>query len=340
MLLGGMLGIALLHIGSALAFLVEPQWFYYRSWEWFEDFPYRSAEVGRVWEGPEKGDLSPLHLFFLKHERYTRVSSDEHGFRSVPLHAEQYPLLIAGDSTIWGCGLFDEETVPARVAQELGIPVFNGSRTDFSNVMKHPKLSKLKVVVDGRTERKIRGRVYQGYGDVGRHFKPLARPLVPGWKAYVDVNPLRYSPIARIPLLLGRLPADINLLRSGRVNDYYSFWPHRFRRGDLESAVAHIVRREQSMRKRGIRYIFLPIPAKQTLYRAEVDAFTRGHLRRLKAALDKRGVENVDLITPFLARKEEGLFQRHDTHWNELGARIAASEVVKQLRKKPLPDHW
>jgi hypothetical protein len=333
-LLGGIACVALIHIVSFFTFLISPPTFYYRSWEWFEDFPYRSSAIDPVWTGPEQGDLSPTQWLLFKHQRHTRASTDRFGFRSVPLAAAQYPILVTGDSTIWGSGLSDEHTLPWRLAERLGVPVYNGSRTNLSNTLRHPQLRQVKTVIDGRTERKIRGTVFQRYGDETRQFTPLTKNDLPEWKTYLEVNPKRYSPISRIPLYLEQMAGDWTAYREGRADDYYLIWPHTTARGHLSNAVKAIVARHRAFKRRGIRYIFLPIPAKQTLYKDGLDATTRGYLHELHTALVAQGVETVDLITPFEDQKAQGLFQRYDTHWNELGTHIAADAVAEHLRLK------
>jgi hypothetical protein len=320
-----------LHVGSFAGFLVKPQAFYWRSWEWFDDFPYSSRHFQGRWQGSEEGDISWFHLFLYKDAVHTKVSTDQLGFRSTPLPSESYPIMVSGDSTIWGCGLSDEETLPYRLAEKLGVPVYNASRTDLPNALLHPALQQVRVVIDGRIERKIQGYVFQWYGDVGPHFKPLAQGTFDKWQTFFEVSPKRYSPVARLAKVPERLSADLEALYRG-ADVPYLYVEHQHTPADLASSVQHIVARQRGLRARGIRYVFLAIPSKQTLYKADVDAYTRSYLHQLYRALRARGVEAIDLLTAFEAEKQRGLFQRYDTHWNVEGAALAADVVAEYLK--------
>ncbi len=335
--MGGLALITLIHVVSFFAFLLDPQPFYYRSWEWFEDFPYHNVNVGTVWEGREEGDLSTTNFFLYKYSRQLRVSCDEYGFRSTPLDAERFGMAVAGDSFIWGCGLSDDETFPAVLARRLNTPVYNASRVNLGNALRHPELTQVKTIIDGRAERKIRGYVFQRYGPVTKRFAALTRNDMPVYKTYLEVNPRRYSPIARIPIYLEQLSGDLVAWLEGRADDYYIIWPHKSTPRDLKNAVWHIERRHRILKKRGIRYIFLPIPAKQTLHDPSIDDYTRRYLHRLVPALRARGVEVIDLLSAYEKHAKEGLFQRYDSHWDPRGVELAVETAAEYLRTHPVP---
>jgi hypothetical protein len=323
----------ILHVGSFVGFVIRPEAFYWRSWEWFEDFPYKSRQFAGRWARPEEGDISWFHLFLYKDAVDTSVTTDALGFRSTPLASRNYPVVVSGDSTIWGCGLSDEETLPYLLSEKLGLPVYNASRTDLPNALLHPDLQQVKVVVDGRTERKIEGYVFQWYGHVGSEFRPLAHGILDRWETFFEVSPERYSPVARLSKVPERLFTDLEALWNG-ADVPYLYVEHQHGPADLASAVQHIVARQRWLRQRGIRYLFLPIPAKQTLYKPDVDPYTLSYLRRLYRALRARRVEVVDLLTSFEVEKERGLFQKYDTHWNTHGVRLAAEVVAEYLESE------
>jgi hypothetical protein len=77
--------------------------------------------------------------------------------------------------------------------------------------------------------------------------------------------------------------------------------------------------------------VFLPVPAKQTLYAEDVDSYTRNFIATLVARLRAEGVDAVDLATPFQAQKDNGLYFPYDTHWNKKGTALAAEVIAKQI---------
>ena len=142
---------------SALCFKLNPQWFYWRAWEYFEDIVYHNKEVPPVWQGPERGDLSRRNFLYFGESHVTRVTTDQDGFRSTPALPGPYRVAFLGDSTIFGSGLSDRETLPWRLAQELGVRVFNGARQDITQVLGRKDLGQVKLVIEGRTERALVG---------------------------------------------------------------------------------------------------------------------------------------------------------------------------------------
>lgn len=331
MVVGTMALCCLAHAGAFVGFVLQPQAFYWRAWEWFEDFPYMSHSFQGKWDSSEEGDISWYYLFLYKDSAPTHVTSDELGFRTTPFRASKYEIAVAGDSTIWGSGLSDDETLPYLLAEKLGVPVYNASRTDLPNALLHPLLKNVRVIVDGRTERKINGYVFQWYGHVGPTFRPLAFGSLGKWRTFMNVNPQRYSPVARLSSVPKRFVYDLEALWNGPHVDYL-YVEHQHTPADLSSAVQHVVARKRWLASRQIRYIFLPIPAKQTLYKSDVDPYTRRYLHELTRVLRMRGVEVIDILSTFEAEKQRGLYQRYDTHWNAKGVRLAAGVVAQHLK--------
>jgi hypothetical protein len=320
-----------IHIASFASFIVEPQQFYYRAWEWFEDFPYRSGYFTASWNREERGDLANSHLFLYNHKRVTRVTTDRFGFRRSAQNAATYEMGVSGDSTIWGSGLSDDETLPSLIAQKMGQPVFNAGRTSLENGLKHPAMRTAKVVIHAITERHIHASSYRRAVGSNSRASPLAQDDTSRWRIYLQTDARRYSPIARIPGYLRRLGADLHAIRKDVTNEPYLFLPHQFTPRDLSAVVPLIVSRHRILRERGIRYIFVAVPAKQTIYRENVDAYTRNYLFELDRALRANGVETVNLLESFLQHKTVGLFQPYDTHWNPQGVELAARIISTYL---------
>lgn len=86
------------------------------------------------------------------------------------------------------------------------------------------------------------------------------------------------------------------------------------------------------MLARGAAYVFLPVPAKQTIHAQDVDLFTRQFIPRLVQELSRRGILALDLTALFQAHREKGLYRPADTHWTGQATRIATAELVALLR--------
>jgi hypothetical protein len=79
----------------------------------------------------------------------------------------------------------------------------------------------------------------------------------------------------------------------------------------------------------GCILLFVPVPNKITLYsRLATARQYDGFLPRLCSALKSRGVRTVELL-PAFERETDLLYWPTDTHWNDLGIRIAIQQTVK-----------
>jgi len=328
------LTFGLLHVGSLAVFLYSPKIFYFRPWEYFGDLGYQVRDMPLRWERPELQDQSRLNFFFYQRHHMTTVTADNDGFRSRRYNADSYPIMVTGDSTIFGSGLSDDETLPWRLAEELHTPVFNAARTTLSNALAYPPLRGTKVVVEGWTERDIKPRLLlERTLRLGQAFKPFAPRKRSYMEAVRDIPPQRYS----LPLIgwnvVRRIYRDVRTLKKGGEQPYI-FMQHVMYAEDLDQTVALLVARSRTVESLGKRYIFLPVPAKQTIYADNVDEYTRNFIPTLVARLRKEGVEAVDLATPFLAEKDNELFFHYDSHWNGNGAALGAKVLARTMFRK------
>ena len=329
------LGFGALHVGSLLAYLYSPLSFYHGAGEYIKDIAYRVEGVPMHWEGMEYPDLSRDNYFFYAHPEPITFTTDADGFRSTRIEAESYPIAVTGDSTIFGTHLSDSDTLPWKLSEAMGVPVFNGAHTGMSNLLAHPRLGNLQVFIDAITERSIFPRILSKREKHIRPvtFQPLARKELTMLEAAGEVPPQRYS----LPLIvlnnLGKMAADFKTWRKGGEQSRL-FIRHSMRPDEFEETVAIIVALKAEFDALGIRYVFVPIPAKQNLYADDVDEYTRNFLPRLFARLQAEGVEYVDLDTPFRVHRDEELFYAYDTHWTPKGTALAANVIADQLAGK------
>lgn len=319
----------LLLAGSFLTMWLRPQTFYWRPWEYFSDIVYRNLSVPPLWEGEERGDRSREFFFLYQQSRHTRASTDEDGFRTVPYPCRNYPVAVLGDSTIFGSGLSDDETLPWRLALELGLPVFNGGRSAPDNALARPELAGVRLVLHGRTESALTGL---RAGEV--KIRVAYQPLRQGELGVLNSAPLAlYFLPARLQRDLERIAHDISYLVKNRGQTQpYLFKRHTFKPAELDKVVAAVEVNHRILSERGITYVLVPVPASQTLYAPDVDGFTRSFIPRLCQRLRDRGIHAVDLATALEAHKHQGLFTPTDTHWNGQGTAVASRELAAYLR--------
>ncbi len=114
----------------------------------------------------------------------------------------------------------------------------------------------------------------------------------------------------------------------------------------LRAAVSAIVGFRDQLAQRGIKLLVVPVPGKPSVYPEMItaratpcDPRCHEHTRKLLDDLAAAGIETVDLLDVFArARARTGssnpgaLYLAHDTHWTNIGARLAAEAVGQRIR--------
>ncbi|GEM_PF-3705626 len=320
-------------------FRIHPQAFYFRPWEYFDDLAYRTDDLTAEWDGMEYGDRTRDNLFLHQEGRKTRVTTDPGGFRSIPRVAAIYPVVMHGESNLFGSGCGDSETLPWKLSDRLGLPVFNASRVDLYAFLGRKSMPRPTWVVDCVIESWLDARF--DISLVGQRTEKLKYPTESAWTAENAVPVERY----RFQNLLGRwcrgLWKDLGELhqagydpgRLARVD----FQPYRRTSRDLEEPIRLIVKRKKWMDRHGIRYLFIPLPSKWVIEGPGVDPFTSNYTRELVERLRREGVPSIDLDPAFRAQAGKlKLFYDYDTHLNAAGFDLAAGEISDFLRGQDL----
>jgi hypothetical protein len=164
----------------------------------------------------------------------------------------------------------------------------------------------------------------------------------------VKVKFFRVSPTPKV--LIGKngwLFYDKPGNRPGTVNYYRSYTPFSVR--ELEQWKNLLGQRHQWLAARGIHYLFIIVPNKNTIY----PEFMPDHIRRVnkKSRMDQlvEYLENQSTV-PLLdirqalkdAKIKYPVYSKTDSHWNDYGAYIAHREIFKYISRyfkeaEPLP---
>lgn len=95
---------------------------------------------------------------------------------------------------------------------------------------------------------------------------------------------------------------------------------------------------QESTESRGGRFLFVPVPNKNTVYGKYMPARYRqadnNSIETLYDALDQAGVAYTDLMAAFRESDSDiPLYLRRDTHWNNIGALVAYQAMMDTLGK-------
>lgn len=328
---------------SYALFRYKPSFFYFRAWEYFPEVVYPNPKKLPVWKGFEKGDMSRPYFFRYQDEKYTYVSTDKDGFRSVPFSSDDYKVFVYGDSHCWGSRLSDSETFAWRLAEKLKQPVFNGGgRTILTKLLARPDLNKAKIVINVIDAFHVRvADMFPRELTIGEY--------VPPNKEVIPVAIKRFYPLSILVQTLSRICYD--LLTKNNLGTYMigSNYLVPFSHGSLHqeyvadnplyaddflTQVEGITRYSQRLRERGYTYVLVLVPRRDLIYGHSADDFSKEYFPGLIRELERKGVYAVDLQNVFLAHRREEPFFRTDTHWNAKGTEIAAARVTEYLQEK------
>ena len=96
---------------------------------------------------------------------------------------------------------------------------------------------------------------------------------------------------------------------------------------ELAAAARNLSLMRQSLAEKGVGFLFVPVPNKNSLYDAAMpscgEKAAEHAAERLLRLLEAEGVPCADLFSAFRAQPET-LYFAHDSHWNSRGAALAA----------------
>ncbi len=295
----------------------------------------------------ERAELGDLHRSGIAEEKHVVWSTDAAGFRTSS-SAEGARVLLVGDSFAAGSSLTQDATLGAVLSRELGQLVYStapGSPQLFlTRNSLRPLVESVKVVVFVQVERNL-GAVRpppswpdgQLAGPAWDQPAPNGGPLV--------LDRLRKAPMLRF--LRARYsgfffepasPATVAQLDDGSpmafMTGMEAFVSYSDRAIDRVAGV--LIAHQQWFEARGVRFVFVGVPDKETVYAGAFGMPRPDLLTRLQRRLAASGVEFVDAFQILSAEADRDpqtlLFHRDDTHWNPQGVELVAAATAALLQ--------
>jgi lysophospholipase L1-like esterase len=307
---------------------------------------YPRIDIAKIEKG---GDLAPHSPFAIP--KRIRLMTDRYGYRKEDREGLKPEVVVIGDSNIIGGGMSQEEMFSEVLEDRLKAPVYPFASAGFNRFLKDLRFRKdpPRIVIFSRIERDLLDLSFPKEDKRREPFLAFYE-----WRDHVR----QAKWVQSAGVLLDRL-CKMNMLhfvrsrmRNKVVRENHPFpspfgpiyflqgekanWP--VSRDQLEKAVNTIEAYNQFLKKRGIRFIFLPIPNKENIYHDYLPNPRRPvFLEQLIEELKNRGVETVDTQRAFEEeyRKHSALlFFLDDTHWNPKGVRLAADLTARVIEKK------
>jgi hypothetical protein len=344
----------LLLIGIEL--IVLPiDFFTFRAWEAIMVMKFHSILSGQFYpyiditKIEKGGDLDPHSPFAVP--KRAKWITDRYGYRKKDLEGLKPQVVVVGDSNIIGAGMSQEEIFSEVLEEELKVPVYPYAAAGLNSFLRELRFRKdpPRIVIVSSIERDILDLRFPKESKKRETFSAFYE-----WRDLV--RQIRWIQSAGV--LLDRL-YKMNMLRFVRsrmgnrtVRENHPFpspfGPIYFVQGEeanrpvsreqLEKAVNTIEAYHQILTKRGIRFIFLPIPNKENIYHDYLPNPRRPvFLEQLIKELRNRNIETVDTQKAFEEeyRKHSALlFFLDDTHWNPRGVQLAADLTAQLIEKK------
>jgi hypothetical protein len=302
----------------------------------------------------EEGDLGHHTKYALR--RTVQWITDSYGYRKEGSNRLKYEVVIIGQSETFGSGLTQKEMLSEVLEGRLRLGVYPFAPASVNAFLKEERfiLHPPEIVILSSMERaisllpplKISSRkIWVPYETVRNTIRKMRNnPWIQSFGVFLDrlykMDMVRYIRASIRRGFSNRKENDLNRVDS-------KFGPILFLQGananksvpegKLNEAVQTIKGYHDLFKSKGIRFIFLATPEKETIFYQSLGTPRPVFLEQLTARLEQLGVEIVCTQQAFENAFEKEsilLYLRDDTHWNATAVRIAADLLTKVIQKK------
>jgi len=302
----------------------------------------------------EEGDIG--HHTQYASKRAVEWITDSYGYRKKEPGRLQYEMVIIGQSETFGIGLTQKQMLSEILEDELHLGVYPFAPAGVNAFLKERRfiLHPPEIVIVSSMERFIfelpplkisSGRKGGLYERLRTKVKKMTEyRWVQSLGVFLD-RLFKMNMVHYLRATIERSFSDRATMGLNRANT--KFGPILFLQGakaneevpegKLKRATQTIKAYSDFFRSRGIRFIFLPVPNKETIFYESLGTRRPVFLKQLVARLRERGVEAVDTQGAFEEAFQKDsvlLYQKDDTHWNAEGVRIAADLIKKLIEEK------
>lgn len=302
----------------------------------------------------EEGDLGYHTKYAIK--RTVQWITDSYGYRKKGSDRLKYEVVIIGQSETFGSGLTQKEILSEVLEDKLNLGVYPFAPGGVNTFLKQERfiLHPPEIVIVSSMEKATlllpppkfssvkKWAPYETAGNIIRKMKE--KRWVQSFVVFLDrvykMNMLLYIRACIRRGFSDREEKDLNRADS-------KFGPILFLQGanankdvpeeKLNQAIQTIKGYHDLLKSKGIRFIFLVSPDKETIFYESLGTPRPVFLEQLTARLKQLGVEIVDTQPVFEKAFQKDsvlLYQRDDTHWNGNAVRIAADLLIKVIKGK------
>lgn len=297
----------------------------------------------------EEGILGHHTKFAVK--KKVSWETDRHGYRRRNENVDQYAIVAVGDSSVAGCGLTQDDMFTMRLEKKLnlkayplapeGINVFLNDQRFLDAPPEVVIFEAIECYMLDLPAVEVSARSWIVKKSV-KSFLEKNQPLLVLLDRFSKGIVYRYAAEAfrrlRCELLertsvlwSGPRAAQVKTARMLFLGSNSNPTPTR-----IDNAVRTIKTYRDALKERGIRFIFLPIPDKETIYWEDASKKTRpDFLKKMVRRLKDEGIEVIDIEPIFESaarQSEELLYDADDFHWNAKGVAVAVDATIGLLK--------
>ncbi|MBI9098403.1 MAG: hypothetical protein JEY91_07985 [Spirochaetaceae bacterium] len=304
--------------------------FTFRSWENLHWYKQPEGFMGRFYPNQsiyrtEYGDLGHDTQFAVSKESIW--ITDQLGFRNYDIPSKM-DILIVGDSYANGCSVSQDETLSSQIKKLSGLQTYQMmiglDKTLF--MIETKKIPKPSVIIYNIVERNI----------LEIQFTEKTRPSYSLDKNINDFDIFKDK--VQKNVFMNRFISILNpnpLGIQSSINPKYFFLEGEnalisLKNDQIDSITLSLSHYRQVLQDRGIKFLFLPVPNKETIYYDFVPLQSQPiSLHQLYTDLEKSGINYINLLDVYNSNKDKTLlYHFDDSHWNSTAIKIAADEVI------------
>lgn len=327
-------GSILLVLHLILVFQIPKEWITHRVHEniivenksWFPSGFYPNVDM----KMDEVGDLA----YGTEYEVIRKDviwKTDKYGFRNSQ-YLKNPDILFIGQSFAFGGALSQKETISESVGGLVNLNVYNLAPTDFNQFLQH---------IENKLIEPPRYLIYVSVERNIPYFEKIKEQVL---DQNANQNSLELLTFIDQIFKSNYLKFIRSRITGARGKGYKSPSSNMFfLQGEavlketdyteIEKDVGIIESYSKKCDSLGVKFLFVPIPNKETTYWELVPLQNQpNYLQLLFEKLESRNVSSLNVLELFNCQKAKNkLYHDDDTHWNSTGVSVVAQEIVNWL---------
>ncbi len=262
--------------------------------------------------------------------------TDKFGFRNNDF-IEDPDIVLIGDSFIAGCGLSQDEIISDRLRYKLNgnMRIYNmapGSFSDFDEYFSKGLIKKPKIIIFSRVERIVPEPITK-ISKLQSKIRDLFE--IGNANVYIDVA-LKHSSIVWLKARIhGSTGNGIPGIGNSGMFFLNAIDNKKHNEEDLANTADIISSYKRYCDSLGIKFLFLPMPNKETVY-YEIVPYSKqpDYLFKLDSLLQNAHVPTINTLKIYNEYRKSNntlLYRLDDSHWTPTAIDLVSDEIIKKL---------